>query len=151
LTHGEFLQDWALSKLTLGVNLIALCALEGLRVAGYPGLLVSLGAFLIPSAAITAAMTAGYDLVHRDRVIQAALAGIGPVAAGMTFGMAYVLAVQAFRRGTGGLVDRAYAAIIFAIGLLTSTSPVWLIVAGVVVGSLFLRGEPLRTTGEPRT
>ncbi len=105
LTHREFLEDWALSKLSLGINQIALAAMEGIRVAGVPGMAVTLATFLLPSGAITAVMTAGYVAVRDEPLVRAALAGAAPVTAGMTVGLAYAFAngshegLVAFLRG----------------------------------------------------
>lgn len=149
LTHREFLEDWALSKLSVGINLVALTGLEGLRVAGRRGLAVALAVFLIPTGAITAALTAVYLAVRDDALVRAALAGAGPVIAGMTVAIAYTFATQAVRRGWRGIADRGYAAGVVAVGLLAFVSPVFVIATGIVVGGLFLRGEPRRASGEP--
>jgi chromate transporter len=151
LTHREFLEDWALAKLSLGINLIALSGLEGMRVAGARGVAVALAAFLIPSGIITAVMTAGYTAVQSEALVRAALAGAGPVIAGMTIGVAYTFAAQAVRRGWRGVADRAYAAAVVAVGLLGAVSPVALIGAGIVIGVLFMRGEPARASADPGT
>lgn len=149
LTHREFLEDWALSKLSLGINLVALTGLEGLRVAGVRGLLVALAVFMIPTGAMTAVLTAVYASVRDDALVRAALAGAGPVIAGMTVAIAYTFATQAVRRGWKGIADRGYSAAVIALGLLAGASPAIVILTGIVVGGLFLRGEPRRTGPEP--
>ena len=151
LTHREFLEDWALAKLSLGINLIALTGLEGQRVAGAAGAAVALAAFLVPSGIITAAMTSGYVAVKDDALVRAALAGAGPVIAGMTIGVSYTFATQAVRRGWRGIADRGYAAAVVAVGLLGAVTPVALIGAGIVIGFLFMRGEPARASADPGT
>lgn len=151
LTHREFLEDWALSKLSLGINQIALAAMEGLRVAGVPGIAVTLAAFLLPSGAITAVMTAGYAAVRDEPLVRAALAGAAPVTAGMTVGLAYTFAQGSLRRGWRGWVDRAYWALVIAAGLLAGLTPIVLIGVGVVVGLALLRGEPSRAAADPGT
>lgn len=151
LSHREFLEDWALSKLSLGINQIALTGMEGIRVAGLPGLVVSLAALLLPAGAITAAMTAGYEVVRDEPVVRAALAGAGPVIAGMTIGLAWMFAQGALRRGWRGMVDRAYWVAVIAVGLLSLAQPIVLILGGVVVGLVFLRGESTRAAADPGT
>ncbi len=149
LSHREFLEDWALSKLSLGINLIALTGLEGQRVGGPRGVAVALVAFLVPSGVITALMTAGYAVVRDDAVVRAALAGAGPVIAGMTIGVAYTFATQAVRRGWRGVIDRAYAVAVAGVGLLGAVTPIVVIGAGIVVGLVALRGEPRRAGADP--
>jgi chromate transporter len=151
LSHREFLEDWALSKLSLGINQIALTGLEGLRVAGLRGLVVALAALLLPAGAITALVTAGYDVVRGEPAVKAALAGAGPVIAGMTIALAYTFAQGSVRRTWRGWVDRAYWAAVTAVALLGLAPPIVVIAAGVVVGLAFLRGEPSRASADPGT
>lgn len=151
LTHREFLEDWALSKLSLGINQIALAGLEGLRVAGPRGVAVALAAFLIPSGLVTALMTAGYASVRDEPLVRAALAGAGPVTAGMTVGLAFLFAQGALRRGWRGLLDRAYWIAVIAVSLFVGATPIVVILAGVVVGLVALRGEPSRASADTAT
>lgn len=148
LTPREFLEDWALSKLSLGINLVALSALIGIRIAGTRGVAVSLLALLLPAGAITLAVTIGYAQVRDDPLVLAALTGAGPVAAGMTVGMASTFIRQAVRRRWHGAIDYAYAAAAVAAGLFGSMPPILVIGIGVVVGVAFLRGEPARAPGD---
>src|SRR5262249_40043841 len=112
ITQREFLEDYALSKMGLGINLITLSGLLGSRIAGMRGLFVSLVSFVIPATAVTIALTAIYLVVRDSPVVRAALSGAGPVAAGMTIGFAVNLARQSVRRGTRRLVDYGYAALV---------------------------------------
>lgn len=151
LSHREFLEDWALSKLSLGINQIALTAMEGMRVAGVRGLAVALAALLLPAGLITALMTAGYAVVRDEAIVRAALAGAGPVTAGMTIGLAYAFAQGALRRGRRGMVDRAYWLVVVALGLVSGLTPIAFIAGGVVVGLVLLRGESRRASADPGT
>jgi chromate transporter len=151
LTHREFLEDWALSKLSLGINQIALTGLEGMRVAGVRGVVVAVAALLLPAGAITALMTAGYVVVRDEGIVRAALAGAGPVAAGMTIGIAWTFAQGAIRRGWRGVVDRGYWVAVVGIGLFLGVSPIVVILAGAVIGLLALRGESTRAAADPGT
>lgn len=151
LTHREFLEDWALSKVSPGINQIALTAFEGIRVAGVPGLIVALAAFLLPSGVITAAMTAGYEVVRGEPWVKAALSGAGPVVAGMTLAMALTFAQGAVRRGRAGRLDRAYWVAVAAIGLLAVAPQIAVLGTGIVVGLLLMRGETSRAQADPGT
>ncbi len=151
LSHREFLEDWALSKLSLGINQIALTGMEGIRVAGVPGLAVALAAFLVPSGAITALMTAGYAAVRDEPLVRAALSGAAPVTAGMTVGLAYTFAQGSVRRGPRGWIDRAYWAAVIAVALIGGLPPILVIGIGVGVGLAFLRGESSRAAADPGT
>lgn len=149
LSHREFLEDWALSKLSLGINQIALAGLIGTRVAGRRGLLVSLLAFLVPSAAITLAMTVVYAAVRDEPLVRAALSGAGPVTAGMVVGIAYNFARQTVRRGHRRFMDWAYGLIAMAAGLFSGLPPIAVIGIGAVVGVTLLRGESRRAGADP--
>ncbi|MBM4434148.1 MAG: chromate transporter [Chloroflexi bacterium] len=149
LTHREFVEDWALSKVSLGINQIALAGLEGIRVAGSPGLAVTLAAFLIPSGLITALMTAGYEVVRSEPWVKAALNGVGPVVAGMTLAMALTFAQGAWRRGRAGVFDRAYWLLAVAVGLLALAPQVAVLGTGIAAGLLFMRGETSRAQADP--
>lgn len=151
LTHREFLEDWALSKLSLGINQIALTGLEGMRVAGVPGVAVAVAALLVPAGIITALMTAGYAAVRDEPIVRAALAGAGPVTAGMTIGIAYTFAQGAVRRGWRGIVDRACWVAVVALGLFAGLSPIVVILGGAAVGLAILRGETTRAAADPGT
>lgn len=151
LSHREFLEDWALSKVSPGINQIALTAFEGMRVAGLRGLIVALAAFLLPSGLITAAMTAGYEMVRGDPWVKAALSGAGPVVAGMTLAMALDFARGAVRRGHAGWVDRAYWVAVAAAGLLALAPQILLLGTGIAAGLLFMRGETSRAQADPGT
>ncbi len=151
LTERQFLEDWAFSKLSLGINLIALTALIGGRLFGVRGIVVSLAAMLVPSAVITAVMTAVYAGIRDEPLVRAALAGAGPVTAGMTIGIAFTFGRQAVRRGWRGGVDWSYGIVVVALGLFATITPLALIGVGILVGVTLLRGEPSRAAGDPGT
>lgn len=149
LSERAFLEDWAFSKLSLGINLIALTALISHRLAGVRGMLVALAALLVPSAAVTAVMTAGYDAVQGQPLVRAALEGASPVIAGMTIGMGYIFGRQSMRRGWRSAVEWTYWAIVAGLGLFVGPAPIAVIVAGAAAGFAFMRGEPRRAGPDP--
>lgn len=148
ITQRQFLEDYALSKMGLGINLITLSGLIGTRVAGLRGLVVSVLGLVVPAAALAIALTFAYTLVRDSVVVRAALAGAGPVAAGMTTGFAYGLARQSVRRGRKVAIDYGYAVLVFGASLLLDVSPLLAIPAGMAIGALFLRGEARRASGD---
>lgn len=149
MSHRQFLEDYALSKLSLGINQIALAGLIGTRVAGARGLLVSLLALLVPSAAITLAMTAVYAAVREEPLVRAALSGAGPVTAGMIVGIAFSFARQTVRRGRRRFLDWVYALIAMAAGLVSGLPPIAVLGIGALVGVMLLRGESGRAGADP--
>ncbi|HYK98130.1 MAG TPA: chromate transporter [Candidatus Acidoferrales bacterium] len=145
----QFLEDYALAKMSLGINLVALAGLVGLRTAGLAGVLVSVAVLLVPAAAITVMLTAGYVLVRDEPFVRAALTGIAPAAAGMTAGMGFTFIQQSVRRGWPALLDWGFASATFAAGLALGATPVVVIAVGIAVGGLLLRGQSSRASGDP--
>jgi len=148
LTQRQFLEDYALSKMGLGINLITMAGLVGSRVAGLRGAAVSLVSLIAPAVAIAIGLTAGYVFIRDAAIVRAALAGAGPVAAGMTAGFAFSLARQSVRRGRRGAIDYAFAVLVFSASLFAGLSPLVVIPLGMVVGVLLLRGESSRASGD---
>lgn len=145
----QFLEDYALAKMSLGINLVALAGLTGLRVAGLAGVVVSVAVLLVPAAAITVVLTAGYALVRDEPLVRAALTGVAPAAAGMTAGMGFTFIQQSVRRGWPAALDWTFAGLVFAAGFALSAAPALVIAVGMVVGAAFLRGQPSRASGDP--
>lgn len=145
ISHREFLEDWALSRLSMGVHLIALCGLLGTRLGGVRGAAISLAAMMIPAVGITMLVTAGYASISAEPLVRATLAGIGPVTAGLAIGMSIILIENSVRSGRRGLIDRALAIAAAASGLLAPASPLPVIASGIILGVLFLGGEHKKT------
>jgi chromate transporter len=145
----QFLEDYALAKMSLGINLVALAGLTGLRLAGVAGVVVSVAVLLVPAAAITVLLTAAYVLVRDEPLVRAALTGVAPAAAGMTAGMGFTFIQQSVRRGWPAVVDWIFATLTFAAGLALGATPVVIIAVGVAVGGLLLRGQSSRGSGDP--
>jgi chromate transporter len=84
ITADDFAHANAISSMAPGVNLLAITILIGLQLAGPMGIVASLAGLLIPSIAVTIAMTAGYaevrnlpPVVHAFHAIVPATVGIG--------------------------------------------------------------------------
>lgn len=146
-----FLEDYALAKMSLGINLVALSGLTGLRVAGLAGVVVSVVFLLVPAAAITLVLTIAYTLVRDEPLVRAALTGVAPAAAGMTAGMGFTFIQQSVRRGWPAAIDWGFAALTFLAGFALGAPPVLIIASGIAVGGVFLRGQSSRASGDPST
>ncbi len=83
VSGAEFGRFWGLVQLAPGINLLALTILLGRRVAGARGIALSLLGLLLPSAALTVLLTAGYVHVQSSVWVQAALRGIIPAVVGI--------------------------------------------------------------------
>ncbi len=145
LTRREFMESYSLSQLSPGIHLIALAALLGHRLAGVQGVLVSVAGMMVPAAIITVALSAALVGIGGHPLTHAALAGVGPVTAGMTAGLAIISARSTVRRGLRGGLDVAVIAAAFAAFVLTTTSPAVVIIGCGLVG-IFALGRERPTT-----
>ncbi len=148
LSHRQFLEDYAISKMSLGINLIALAGLVGWRVDRLRGSVVSVIGLLVPAGIITVALTGLYVAVREEPLVRAAINGAGPAAAGMALATGITFARQGVRRGTRAGLDYAYAAAAFAAGMLGAPA-ILIIAVGIVVGAALLRGETSRASADP--
>ena len=76
LTYDQWAQSWGLSQVVPGVNVIAVSALTGLRVAGIAGAAAALTGLMAPSVVITIVLSAVYTHVAHLSGVHAALRGI---------------------------------------------------------------------------
>ena len=91
ISEAEFSRDWALCRITPGINLLGLTILLGRRLAGIPGIALCLAGLLLPSVAITLLMTACYAQFRHLPAMQSALKGIIPGTVGVGLLTAYQL------------------------------------------------------------
>ena len=87
LDEEAFVRDWALSQISPGINLVKLTVLVGYQLRGWPGLAAAAAGLLLPSAAATALMTAGFAAIHSAPLVQAALKGVLPATIGLSLSM----------------------------------------------------------------
>jgi chromate transporter len=123
LTEAEFGRFWGLVQLAPGINLVALTILIGRQVAGTWGIFVSLLGLLLPSAAITILLTAGYSHVQHAAWVQAALRGIVPAVVGLGLLTAWQIAFPLLR---GSRVSGTRSFALSLLALLGSGLAAWL-------------------------
>ncbi len=108
MTMDDFSHLWNLCVMTPGINLLALTVLLGRKFAGIPGIIASLAGLLVPSAAITCLLTAGFKLIQNSTAVQAIVRGIIPATAGIMLlvglNFAQPLLTQAHKEGLFRLV-----------------------------------------------
>ena len=139
LTMREFVQDWTLSRLSIGNHLAGLAALIGQRIGGRRGVVVAVAGLLIPAGTITALMAGGFGLIRDQPAIQATLAGVAPV----TIGMMLAISAMLIRTITGPrswslVLDLVVFLLAAAAGFLVTGSTILVIISGAVIGVLFL-------------
>ena len=149
ITLREFTEAWALSQLSPGIHLVALAGLLGRQMAGLRGVIVSVGAMMVPAAVITAVATAFLGAIAQHPLTIAALAGIGPVAGGMTIGLALTMAQPVLQRGRYAILDVAVIAAAFGILLGGLAQTIVVIFAAGAFGAVFLRRERPTSSDAP--
>jgi chromate transporter len=144
LTDREFLQEWTLSRLSLGNHLTALAALLGQRIGGRRGPALALVGLLVPSGLITIALTGGFGFIRDDPAVQSALAGVAPVTIGMMLGItAFLLRSMIAPVSIGLLADLALFVVAIVAGFLVPGATIVIIVIGAIVGIAFLGRDEL--------
>jgi chromate transporter len=149
ITLREFTEAWALSQLSPGIHLVALAGLLGGRIAGLRGVIVSVAGMMVPAAIITAIATAFLGQVAQDPLVLAALAGIGPVAGGMTIGLALTMAQPVLQRGRLAILDVAVIAAAFGLLLGGLAQTIVVIFAAGAFGAVLLRRERPTSSDAP--
>lgn len=129
---------WNLCLFTPGINLIALTILIGRKLGGPWGIVVSLAGLLLPSAAVTCALTAGFEVVQHSTVIHAILRGVVPATAGVMGVVAYGFAQPIMRRARGEGVRSVSVSGAIMLGAAFALILVKLPVAVVLVGVALL-------------
>jgi chromate transporter len=137
----DFMEDWALSRLSPGIHMVAQAALMGRRLAGARGVAIAVLGMMLPSGIITAALTAGYGAVRDQPLIARAVAGMGPIALGLSLGTTLVLIRATARGGRRAIVDWAAFAAVIGLGILAQPAPIPVFIASIAIGAAFLSGE----------
>jgi chromate transporter len=150
LSEEEFVRDYALSQIAPGINLLKLTILIGNRLRGRSGLVVSLIGLLVPSAAVTALMTAGFSAIRSQPIVQAAMKGILPATIGLSLAMGVQMAAPllsgAYKEGPvrlgANIVIVALAALLMAF---TNISPILVLLLAGAATVLLLALLPVQT------
>jgi chromate transporter len=149
MTEDEFIRVWALAQIAPGINLLKLTSMIGFRLRGWPGLLSAMGGLLLPSAAVTVLMTAGFATIRTLPWIQAMMKGILPATIGLSLAMGVQMALpilsRAQKEGAGRL--SAHIFILLAAALLlgiAKLSPVFILLLSGVAAIVSFVLIPIR-------
>lgn len=119
LSEEEFLKNWALSQMTPGIGLAKMTLIIGKRLHGWGGLAAAITGLMLPSAAITALMTAGYTDIQNQPLVKAAMRAILPATIGLTLGLCWDLgAPMLLRARRDGKAHLTLAAVLILGGML---------------------------------
>lgn len=154
LTQEEFNHLWGLCLMAPGINIIAVTILIGRKLSGFRGSIASLVGLLLPSAAITCLLTAGFQLVENSHIAQAILQGVIPATGGIMLLVGVRFAVPLLKQGhMDGLLKLAISLVIIAgvavaIIVFKITIPLVLLCAALV-GSAFFSAAPSSPSSLP--
>lgn len=148
LRPADWAEAWGVCQMVPGVNVVAVAALTGYRLAGWAGVGASVGGLIVPSVAITLLMTAGFIHVRDLQWVGTGLHGLVFAAAGGSLMVAYRLirSLLGASRGESPVILGAGVAIVILAALLAATGRVPLLAvligAGLVLGLVFSIVKP---------
>jgi chromate transporter len=127
---------FAVAQSAPGVIAINASILVGYRIAGLPGALVAALGAILPSLVILSAVTVGYRAFIGNPYVLGALRGVRAAVVGMLLSATCKLAPASVRGALG------WALFLAALGVavfLPQVNAVWILLAGGLIGVLFLR------------
>jgi chromate transporter len=108
LSTSDYTELWAMCQIAPGINILALTILIGNRLAGWAGVIASLFALVLPSAAITIGITALYTTFSGYTRVQASLrtvfAAIFGISIATNWRNAGPILVKNLKRGRGAFL-----------------------------------------------
>jgi chromate transporter len=155
-TAEEYTRFWSLGQLSPGIILVAMSILMGRRLAGPAGIAVSLVGILLPSATITALLTACFALIQTLRPVQVMVQGVLPATAGIMLALsiqfAHPLLRQSYKSSTIRLVECLVIIIESTLALTLFHLEVWvvLLVAAFICIVVFLPLDTFLTSNRAR-
>jgi chromate transporter len=131
LAAGDFTGSVALAQAAPGPNLLFV-AVVGYNALGLGGALAAMLGMLLPSTALTLAITRWGSRRRDTRAVRSFMAGMAPITLGLLLSTGWLLAEP--------VVQRPVAAVLMAGTVLamwrTRVSPLWLLAAGATAGAL---------------
>jgi chromate transporter len=118
ITDEDFTRYWGICQIAPGINILGLVILIGFRIAGAAGAALSLIGLLLPSAAITVALTSIYAGIREEPVVRAAISGVVPA----TVGLGLLLGFTMVRPLLNAARRDGRASIIVAVALLLGST-----------------------------
>jgi chromate transporter len=91
ISNDEFTRYWGICQIAPGINILGIVILIGWRVGGMLGALLAMSGLLLPSAAITVALTAVYAGVKQAPLVRAAIARVVPATVGLGLLLGYTM------------------------------------------------------------
>ena len=154
LNEEEFVRAWALAQIAPGINLVKLTVMIGYRLRGWLGVIAAMAGLLLPSAAVTILMTAGFTTIRSVPLVEAMMKGILPAAIGLSLAMGAQMAQPLFQRARqeGRARLSVHLLILLSAALLMGllkTSPVVVLLLAGVAAILLFALIPVSKPGQP--
>jgi chromate transporter len=119
LSTKEFTEDWAVSQILPGGNVVNLCIILGNRYFGWRGALAALAGILLPPLFIVLILATAYNQYVHLTEVAGAVRGMGAAAAGLIGAVSLKMIPGLKKNAIGAGVAAALVAITFiAVGLL---------------------------------
>ena len=144
LTTEEFVEDWAVSQIMPGPNVVNLALIIGDRYFGWRGALVALAGMLTFPLFLVMALTIGLAGIGHLPAVQGALRGMGAVSAGLICGTGIRL-VPALRRNAMGRLPCALIAGLVFIAIALFRVPLAWTLLGIGLPAFFWALHRIRT------
>lgn len=150
---GEFTEAWGLCQIPPGINLLALSALIGWRLAGPLGTVWALAGLLIPSVTVTVLFSAAYSWISGSHWTALGLRGVVAGVAGIGIFMTIRLIGPPLKasasEGRGSLFGSVMVLTVAALSYLLLHPPVVLMFAGAGTAMTLLGWARRRGRAKP--
>ncbi len=137
LTREEFMEDWAVSQILPGSNVVNLSLMIGDRYFGLRGALVALAGMLTFPMLLAVALAALFAGVSDSPQVQGALRGMGAVAAGMIAATGFKLMGSLQKNAMGAPISWLLAVVTFIAIALLRIPLIWVLLTLGTVACLW--------------
>ena len=135
VTKEEFLTIYGMGRIVPSGTMTALAVAYGYKFGGMWGTVIALTALVLPAFVLTVALTIAYRYLRDSRLFQLLPVTIMPAALALIVAAALKLGKDVFRPSR----ELVLAGAAFALALFLRLNPALLLLAGGVIGALFLR------------
>jgi chromate transporter len=147
VTPEEFADSLAIGNALPGPIAPQVSAYIGYKMAGLPGALSAVTGTVLPTTVLMLIMVVLFFGIKDSPRIQSMLKAVRPVVVGLLLWTTYIMAFSVFNvskvgwmQGLAQNADKVLIAIVvFALLTLTEINPVWLVLAGAILGLIVYR------------
>lgn len=147
LLPEEYTLYWNLSVMAPSTNIVGMTILIGRKLGGVRGIAASLLGLLLPSAAITCLLTAGFLSVAHFPATRAMLRGVVPATAGLTLVVGLKYAQPLVKESKAEGLPRLLLSLLLALAALLALTifqlPVPLVLSGAALLGILLFTRPV--------